>query len=152
MNSLFKITYQFSLALWVGGMGCFAFLVTPRVFGQLSRDQAAHIVGFLFPIYYPVLFTVTFIALLSYLALEGKEASKLLIAILGIAVLINGYQWFVLLPQTTDLITQIGSFENTPKDNPLRMTFTRLHILANVLGLIVMIKGAFLIAHSALKK
>jgi len=152
MNASFRILYQLSLSLWVGGMACFAFMVTPKIFQELSRDQAAHIVGFLFPLYYPLLFGITLLALVSYVAINGKESSRVLVSLLSLAVMINGYQWLVLLPHTTDLITQIGSFENTPKDNPLRQEFTKVHILANVLGLAVMIKGVALLACSSLKK
>ena len=41
--------YNIVLALWVGGMALFTFIVTPVIFKSYPRDQAGEIVGRLFP-------------------------------------------------------------------------------------------------------
>jgi len=153
MKWFFRFLYQLSLSLWVGGMSCFAFLVTPKLFSELGRDQAAAIVGFLFPLYYPAVLAVSVVALLAYMTYSsGGLTSKLILGILGTAVLINGYQLLFLFPETADLANQIGSFEAMSKEHPLRKSFLLLHIQANILGLVVLIEGVVLMFFSSLKK
>ena len=48
--------YTLILALWVGGISIFTFIVTPEIFRSFSRDEAGKIVGKLFPDYF--LFTL----------------------------------------------------------------------------------------------
>ncbi|MDT8447044.1 MAG: DUF4149 domain-containing protein [bacterium] len=147
MNWIFRYFYQLTLALWVGGMTCFAFLVTPLVFSNLGRDEAAKIVGFLFPVYYPVMAGVSLAALIFYFLHQRAEGFfyKLGILLLVTAVLINLYQYIILFPQAAQLQAQIGSFEAMARENPLRQSFAKLHIQANLLGLLVLIEGYVLL-------
>ena len=41
-----------AVALWLGVMGCFAFVVAPAAFAALDRDAAGRFVGAVFPRYY----------------------------------------------------------------------------------------------------
>ena len=135
-------------------MAGFAFLVTPQLFLHLDRDQAAQVVGFLFPLYYPLTLGVSLAALVTFWAShpKGGLGHKLASSLLLLAVGINLYQWLVLFPQTAQLAQEIGSFLNTPKDNPLRQAFTRLHIQANLLGLVVFVDGLVLLFFAAKKE
>src|SRR3989339_1843409 len=154
MRRIFFFSYLLCLALWVGGMAGFAFLVTPQLFLQLDRDQAAHIVGFLFPLYYPLMVGISLAGVVSFWAShpKGSKSYKIVSSLLVLAVGINLYQWLVLFPQTAQLAQEIGSFLNTPKDNPLRQAFTRLHIQANLLGLVVFVDGLLLLVFAYKKE
>ena len=44
--------YNLALALWVGGIITFTFIVTPAIFKSFGRDMAGEIVGKLFPGYF----------------------------------------------------------------------------------------------------
>jgi len=50
---LFSV-YNLVLALWVGGISIFTFIVTPAIFRSYGRDQAGEIVGKLFPGYFQI--------------------------------------------------------------------------------------------------
>ena len=44
--------YNVALALWVGGMSIFTFLVAPIIFKSYGKDMASDIVGHIFPKYF----------------------------------------------------------------------------------------------------
>ena len=61
--------YNLILALWVGGIFIYTFLVTPLIFNSFERDTASAIVDKLFPFYFPYVPMVgnPSLCLLSYL-------------------------------------------------------------------------------------
>ncbi|OGG95358.1 MAG: hypothetical protein A2527_07505 [Candidatus Lambdaproteobacteria bacterium RIFOXYD2_FULL_50_16] len=147
MNQIFSCFFRLSVALWFGGMACFAFLVTPLLFANLGRDEAAKLVGTLFTLYYPAATLLSLLALIFFLLSSPPIVTgfRIRIFLLVISLLINGYQQFSLFPRAAALQVQIGSFETTPKEDPNRQAFRSLHIQANSLGLVVMISGGLLV-------
>jgi len=49
---LLRVLYLLALALWVGEIACFSFVVAPAVFGVLGAARAGDVVGAIFPRYY----------------------------------------------------------------------------------------------------
>lgn len=60
--------YRLALALWVGGMSLFTFVVTPVIFQSRERAAAGEIVGAIFPYYFRYCLAMTGIALVARVA------------------------------------------------------------------------------------
>ncbi len=58
----------------------------------------------------------------------------------------TGYQSLVLEPQAAALKEEIGSFEKTSPEHPLRQEFSRLHGISAACNLAVFVGGVLLIA------
>ena len=58
---------------------------------------------------------------------------------------ITSFQAFYVEPRAAELKAQIGSFETTPKDHPLRREFSRLHAVSAVCNLTVLAGGVTLV-------
>src|SRR5208282_5236251 len=104
--------YNLLLALWVGGMTIFTFMVTPIIFKAFSRDMASAIVDKLFPFYFPYnlilsLLTLSFFLLSGFQKDAGNEISLVLIII---AIVINIFITFKLFPDIKRVKQGIVSF------------------------------------------
>jgi hypothetical protein len=143
--------YRLAMSLWVGGIALFTFVVTPILFRTQGRDAAGKIVGTIFPLYFRYGMVLAGIALLARIfsgeAFHGVRqwAGTVLIVI---AILLTGYQAFVLTPRMDRVKQSISSFESTPHGDPAREEFGRLHGISMVVNLVVLLDGAALIAAS----
>jgi uncharacterized membrane protein len=150
------IIYKFILALWVGGMFIFTFLVTPIIFQSFGRDTAGEIVGKLFPYYFPYNFIISIIALASFflfVGISGKLQSKITIVLLTAAVLMNLFITFKLYPDIKGVKQQITSFETESDESPMRTKFKKLHGVSAILNILLLIDGTvLLILNTASKK
>ncbi len=144
--------YNLVLALWVGGMAIYTFIVTPAIFRSFGRDTAAKIVDVLFGGYF--LYNVVLSALALVLAFvvwpdRARLACRLSLALAAAALVMNCYVAFKLHPEIREVKRQIVSFETTPKDSPLRREFTRLHAISAVINLLLIADGAALLVISS---
>ncbi len=140
--------YNVILSLWVGGITIFTFIMTPRIFKFFRRDQAGEIVGALFPGYFLYLLVLAVLAFIVFFTVSGdltKPASRLSLALLSMALLINTYVSLKLHPDTVRVKQQITSFERESPDSPVRKQFARLHALGASLNLIVLADGLILL-------
>ena len=148
--------YNLILALWVGGMAIFTFLVTPAVFRSFGRDMASQIVDRLFPGYFLYIFVLAILAFIVFFMVAGdqyKPAARLSFALLLAAIVINAYVAFKLHPDTLRVKRQVTSFVSESPDSPARRQFARLHGLAASLNLLVFADGVvLLLVGPALKK
>jgi hypothetical protein len=139
-----EIFYRLATALWVGGVGIFTFMLTPILFRNEPRDVAARIVGLLFPGYFRWGLGCGVVALAAlFLARRGALLPQAIIiaAMLAIA----SFQAFYIEPKAAALKREIGSFEATPKDHPLRRDFSRLHGISAAGNLAVFAGGVILV-------
>jgi uncharacterized membrane protein len=140
--------YNLVLALWVGGIAIFTFIVTPAIFRSFGRDQSGEIVGKLFPGYFIYTLILTLLALFLFL-LAARDSSlpayrlslSLLILSLAVALLVV----FWVHPTTVDVKRTIASFEREPSDSPARKRFARLHALSASLNLLLLVDGVVLL-------
>lgn len=139
-----KAIYQLAIALWAGGNAIFTLLLTPILFRTESRDTAARIVGNLFPGYFRWGLACGLVALVCRLAGRGF-AARLPLVLLLTMLAITAFQAFAVEPRAAALKQQIGSFESTPKDHPLRREFSRLHGVSAVCNLAVLAGGVTLV-------
>jgi len=142
--SFVTVLYRLALAFWVGGVALFTFVLTPILFKTQPRDLAGKIVGVLFPGYFRWGLACGAVALVCLLLQRGRHfTATLLLLVLMLAA--TSYQAFVIEPKAAVLKDQIGSFETTPKDNPLRQQFARLHGISAACNLAVFAGGVALV-------
>jgi hypothetical protein len=140
----FETVYRLAIALWAGGNAIFTLLLTPILFKTESRDTAGRIVGNLFPGYFRWGIACGVVALICRLAGKGM-ATRLPILLLLAMLAVSSFQALYVEPKAAELKRQIGSFETTPKDHPLRREFSRLHGVSAVCNLLVLAGGVTLV-------
>lgn len=141
---ILDIIYHLAVSLWVGGAALFTFVLTPVLFRSESRDTAARIVGLFFPGYFRWGVACGVIALAT--ALFRGQNFGLPMGILALMLALVSFQAFYVEPQAAELKKQIGSFEKTTKDHPLRQQFSRLHAFSATCNVGVITGGVVLVA------
>jgi hypothetical protein len=136
--------YRLAVALWAGGNAIFTLMLTPILFKTESRDTAGRIVGNLFPGYFRWGLVCGVVALICRLA-SHKLDLKLSVTVLVIMLAVSSFQAFYLEPRAAELKRQIGSFETTNKEHPLRKDFSRIHGVSAVCNLTVLAGGVLLV-------
>lgn len=142
--SFVAVLYRLALAFWVGGVALFTFVLTPILFRTQPRDLAGKIVGVLFPGYFRWGLACGAVALLCLLLQRGRHFVPAL-ALLVLMLAATSYQALVIEPRAATLKEQIGSFETTPKEDPLRREFARLHAVSAACNLAVFVGGVVLV-------
>jgi hypothetical protein len=153
---LTQTLYTVILALWTGGIAIFTFIVTPAVFRGFGRDMAAQIVDKLFPGYFGYNLAVSSLAFVTLLLLGAdrlRAAFKVSLVLVALAIAVNLFVNFKLHPDIKKVKSEIVSFETTPKDDPMRRKFGKLHAVSATLNLLLLADGvALLVISSALRK
>lgn len=144
MQTAVAAVFRLALAFWVGGAALFTFVLTPILFRTQPRDLAAQIVGVLFPGYFWWGLAAGAVALVSLLILRGRHFLPRL-ALLVLMLGLTAFQAFSLEPRAAVLKEEIGSFETTGRDNPLRREFSRLHSISMACNLAVLLGGIVLV-------
>ena len=145
---LFAIIYRVAVALWVGGIAIFTFLLTPVIFKNNDRDTAGKIVGDLFPGYFRWGVACGVVALTSIVIVWQKDPLLLQAIVLVIMLSITSFQAFYIEPRVKALKREIPSFVTTPKDHPARRLFSKLHAVSAICNLAVFAGGVALISLS----
>jgi hypothetical protein len=136
--------YRLAVSLWAGGNAIFSLLLTPILFKTEGRDIAARIVGNLFPAYFRWGLACGLLALACRLAGRGFDV-KLPVIVLVAMLVITTFQAFYVEPHAAALKRQIGSFEVSNKEDPLRKAFSKLHGVSAVCNLTVLAGGVLLV-------
>lgn len=156
MKTLSSHLYTLFLAVWVGGIFLFTFIVTPVIFRSYGRDMAGEIVGRLFPSYFLFSIGISAFSLIIFLLVFQDRTVlfyRLSLALLTIALAISLYVNFSLHPKIISVKKEIASFETTPPEDALRKRFRALHGQSAVLNLLMFADGvALLIISSWLRK
>lgn len=141
---ILSIIYRLAITFWVGGVAIFTFVLTPIIFKVNDRDTAGRIVGTLFPGYFRWGLACGAVALASLLILRGRNFVAPLLILL-VMLSLTAFQGFFIEPRAAALKREIPSFVTTPKDDPLRREFSRLHGVSAVCNLTVFAGGVVLI-------
>ena len=102
--------YNFILALWVGGIALFTFIVTPVIFKSYPRDLAGEIVGRLFSGYFLYNLVLAALVLVLFFIVandRSKLAHRLSLMCVVTALLINLFIVFKLHPDTVRIKQQV---------------------------------------------
>lgn len=139
--------YDLLLALWVGGIFIYTFILTPVIFRSFPRDTASAIVDKLFPLYFPYVLVIVFLALVTFLLSGWKRSArpKLILTSLIIAVLIVLSVNLWLYPEVKKAKLAVSSFESTSAQSPARKHFMVLHGISMILNLALLADGIALI-------
>jgi uncharacterized membrane protein len=140
--------YNFILALWIGGIAIFTFIVTPVIFKSYPRDQAGEIVGRLFPGYFLYNLVLAAVALVLFFMVTNEQpnlAYRLSLVCAVTALLINLFVVFKLHPDAVRIKQQVTSFERESPDSPVRKQFRRLHGVSMALNLVLLAEGIVLL-------
>ena len=151
MTTAAAAVYRLALALWVGGMAVFTFVMTPVVFRAYGRDAAGAIVGTMMPVYFRYGIAMLAVALLArFLSGQAAPGARRLLgsALLASALALSAAHAFVLLPRIEAVKRTVPSFDTTPKEHPARKEFSRLHGISMALNLLLLAEGAVLVAGS----
>ena len=156
MNIFWFSLYNIVLALWVGGMALFTFIVTPVIFRSFGRDTAGGIVGKLFPGYFVYNLIASALAMVLFFMLAGDQSAavyRLSLVLLTTALLTNALITFKLHPAAIRIKQEITSFERESPDSPARKKFSKLHAVSALLNLFLLADGvALLVVCPLLKK
>lgn len=140
--------YILLLALWVGGISLFTFILTPTIFRAYDKDAAGEIVGKLFPGYFlfnMVLSILVFLLLPFCRFLFGNAGFYWSLALAVIAIAINAFVFFKLHPEIRRVKQKVHSFHSLQDDASDRKIFRKLHAISVTLNLILLADGVALL-------
>jgi len=148
MHPIASALYRLALALWVGGMSVFSFLVTPVIFRTQSSENAGKIVGAIFPVYFRFCLGAAAVALVARaaagMAFSGaRQLAGTALIVLSLTIL--AYHTYGLAPRIAEVRETISSRPTTSVEDPARREFSRLHGISMTLNLVVIFAGAILI-------
>jgi hypothetical protein len=145
--------YTIILALWVGGIAIFTFVVTPVIFRSYPRDTAGEIVGRLFPGYFGYNLALSVLAAVVFLLVTvdwTATASRLSVLLIAAAIAVNLFIVFKLHPDIVHIKQTVSSFERESPDSAARASFRKLHAVSAVLNLFLLADGATLLVAARL--
>jgi uncharacterized membrane protein len=155
MNSVLRFIQVFALGTWVGSIIYLSFVVAPGTFGVLqSRDQAGLMVGYSLARLHYLGVIAAVLYLLAGVTLAQSVKAFVQPAMLGVILMLalTLASQTRITPRLAELRTEMVSVDATPKDNPLRVEFDRLHqtsVRIEVVVLLVGIASLFLTVRSA---
>jgi hypothetical protein len=130
MSNALRTIEFLCLGVWLGGVCLLSFVVAPGAFSILgNRDVAGSMVAY-------TLGRAHFIGIgagVIYLVANFLNASafpniaRLAAIAVIIMLLLTVFSQFYVMSHLADLRTQMGSVDSTPKTNPLRQEFDKLH-------------------------
>ncbi len=120
----------FVLALLLGGMGFFAFIMTPLVFTQLPASTAGPFIRITFPVYSKVMGTLSLIAAL----MIWRTAESIALAVVFVFFILA---WLVLMPKINHY-RDLQLAGNAQAGKP----FNRLHKLSVLINSLQMVTAA----------
>jgi uncharacterized membrane protein len=139
---LILFLYILALAVWLGEVVFFSFVVAPQVFSNLPAEQAGAVVGLIFPTYYLLghLCAVTVLGCALVLRNWSRPGGGLWLAaaaIAGLGLVASLYSGFVVQPRASELRPQLHQAET---EAAVKSEFDDLHRLA------VQLNGGILVA------
>jgi uncharacterized membrane protein len=144
MNSVLRFIQVFALGTWVGSIIYLSFVVAPGAFGVLqSRDQAGLMVGYSLARLHYIGVVAAVLYLVAGLALGLSLKTFLQPAMIGVVLMLalTLVSQARVTPRLAELRTEKVSVDATPKDNPLRVEFDRLHQTSVRIEVVVLLLG-----------
>jgi uncharacterized membrane protein len=144
MTNMARFIQVFALGTWVGSIMYLSFVVAPGAFGVLqSRDQAGLIVGHSLARLHYIGIVAAVLYLVAGLALAQSVKGFVQPAMLGVILmlLLTMVSQTRVTPRLAELRSEMVSVDATPKDNPLRVEFDRLHQTSVRIEVVVLLLG-----------
>jgi hypothetical protein len=157
MALIFRTVEFLSLGLWLGADVFLSFVVAPGAFAMLgNRDAAGMMVGFALGRMHVIGMILGVLFLLARLVRAqsvGSLAAPVALCVVLMVILTASSQ-FTVSKKMAELRGEMGSVQNTAKDNPLRVEFDRLHKMSvryEGAVLLVGLAGMFLLVRETVK-
>jgi hypothetical protein len=156
MNSVLRFVQVIALGTWVGSIIYFV-VITQGIFGVLqSRDQTGLMVAYSLARLHYLGMVAAVLYLVTGLAMAQSVKAFLQPAMIGVALMLalTLLTQARVMPRLAELRTEMVSVDATPKDNPLRAEFDRLHqtsVGMEVTVLLIGIAALFLNVRNAAK-
>jgi uncharacterized membrane protein len=139
MRTLARWLILVSLAVWIGGITFFSFVVAPQAFSHLPSDQAARIVRISLAALHYTGMACAIVILLATVGARLRRATPLRCA-LGLMLLSTAISQFGVTPQMDRIRASVGgSIQALPAQDAGRAAFDRLHQLSVALEGIVLL-------------
>ena len=153
MIGLVRSLYLLALALWVGEVACFSFVVAPAVFGVLGEARAGDVVGAIFPRYYALGTAAGAVALACsvVLARRATAAAWWTGAVVALALGLAATLWAgrVVHPRAQRLRVALHAHGEAPSADP---AFRRAHRTAVALNGVALLAGLVGLSAAALRQ
>jgi uncharacterized membrane protein len=130
MTNILRFLEVFALGTWVGGIIFLSFVVAPGVFGTVSsRDQAGAVVGLALSRLHILGMIAGIVYLIAAVALARSVGGLVRPAALAVIlmVLLTFVSQNMVSAKMRRLREEMVSVDATPRENPLRIEFDRLH-------------------------
>jgi uncharacterized protein DUF4149 len=141
-----------AIALWLGAMGFFAFVVAPAAFSTLDREAAGRFVGAVFPKYYAVGFGLGLAALAGLLVRAVGRGFRpgdwIPVGLVVLMLALTLYAGAVVLPAAH---AAREAMRTAGVDPAAATGFARLHRISGILNVIVMLSGVVALIMEAVK-
>jgi uncharacterized membrane protein len=144
MQTFLRAVEFITLSLWLGSDAFLSFVVAPGAFAILgNRDAAGLIVGYSLSRLHFVGISLGLIFLVARFIRTHDFASFTTVAALGIVlmVVLTAFSQFTVSSRMEHLKRQMGSVQNTPENDPLRVEFNRLHHISVAYETAVLLLG-----------
>jgi uncharacterized membrane protein len=132
--SLLRFLMLLSLAVWIGGLVFFAFVLAPTAFQVLpSTHLAGNLVGRALGKLHWIAIVSGIVFLISSL-LHGRLSDgtthpfAMRHVLLGVMLVLTFFSQFWIIPRMDRLRASVADFRSVPLDNPERIEFDRLHV------------------------
>src|SRR5215472_8887040 len=135
-----------AIAVWLGAMGFFAFIVAPAAFGALERDAAGRFVSAVFPRYYGIGLALGLVAAFGlgvrWMAGPWRGLDWTVAGLVLLMLALTLYAGAVVLPAA----------RAAGGDPAAAMGFARLHRLSSILNVIVMLSGILVVVIETVRR
>lgn len=148
MTAAFRFLEILSLGVWVGAAFFVGVVLAPGTFALLpTRELAGSVVGMALARLHWLAYGCGVIYFATVLALSGERVPRrTALALVALMLVLTGVSQHVVTPRLAALRAQMaaenGSIDGTPKENPLRQQFGKLHGVSSFLELLVLLQGA----------
>jgi len=154
MRTLLELVYRLALAVWIGSLACFSFLVAPTLFRSLEPTAAGEVAGAILTKYGHLAVACGALAALSAIGLArldperpGRRRNALIVTAMIILTIYSGQ---VIAPATHELrlaMHESGLSESAAAER--RQAFDRMHQRAMMVAGAVLLLGGVLFALDA---
>jgi uncharacterized membrane protein len=140
--SAVRVVYLFALAVWIGEVVFFSFVVAPRVFATLEPARAGDVVGAIFPPYYALGLGAAGLAVLAGTALRARarhrRAWSVAVAALALGLVATAWAGLGVHPRAQRLRGAAVAAGRAPAEDA---AFRDAHRLAVVLNGVALLGG-----------
>jgi|SRR6266850_5541342 len=142
-----------AVAVWLGAMGFFAFVIAPAAFSVLDREAAGRFVSAIFPRYYAIGLALGIVGLFGlgvrWLAGGWRGLDWVTAGLVLLMLALTLYAGAVLLPAAhaaRETARAAGA------DPAAAAGFARLHRLSSILNVIVMVSGILVVVIETVRR